>query len=147
MDKGWPSRNECRRLPADFDQTPFPGFGFPNGACNPVDRLQQSRQAIVVLGDDRDGHPNLTTQKTLYLEISRAGDRAELVTDDREALRERLEAVGPEKPGRERVHGAIPEAGRDADRSAGIADGPTTSKDHENEGIREPKGADRGLGL
>ena len=32
-------------------------------------------------------------QKTPYVEISRARDRAELVTDDREELRERLEAV------------------------------------------------------
>ena len=41
------------------------------------------------------GH--LTTQKTLYVEISRARDRAELVTDDRDALRERLEAVTGER--------------------------------------------------
>ena len=38
-------------------------------------------------------HPHLTTQKTLYVEISRARDRAELVTDDRNVLRERLEAA------------------------------------------------------
>ena len=38
-------------------------------------------------------HPNLTTQKTFYVEISRARHHAELVTDDRHALRERLEAT------------------------------------------------------
>ena len=38
-------------------------------------------------------HSHLTTQKTLYIEISRARDRAELVTKDRNGARERLEAV------------------------------------------------------
>ena len=42
-------------------------------------------------------HPHLTTQKTLYVEISRARDHAELVTDDRNALRERLEAATGER--------------------------------------------------
>ena len=42
-------------------------------------------------------HLNLTNQKTLYVEISRARDRAELVTDDRAALRERLESVTGER--------------------------------------------------
>ena len=42
-------------------------------------------------------HPHLTTQKTLYVEIIRARDRAELVTDDRSALRERLEAATGER--------------------------------------------------
>ena len=42
-------------------------------------------------------HLHLTTQKTLYVEISRARDRAELVTDDRNALRERLEAITGER--------------------------------------------------
>ena len=38
-------------------------------------------------------HPRLTTAKSFYVEISRARDRAELVTDDARALRKRLEAV------------------------------------------------------
>ena len=42
-------------------------------------------------------HPHLTTQKSFYVEISRARDRAELVTDDRETLRERLEAATGER--------------------------------------------------
>ena len=42
-------------------------------------------------------HPELTNQKTLYVEISRARDRAELVTDDARALRERLEAATGER--------------------------------------------------
>ena len=42
-------------------------------------------------------HPHLTTQKSFYVEISRARDRAELVTDDAKALREQLEAVTGER--------------------------------------------------
>ena len=41
--------------------------------------------------------PCLTTQKSFYVEISRARDRAELVTDDAKALREQLEAVTGER--------------------------------------------------
>lgn len=37
--------------------------------------------------------PHLTTQKTLYVEISGSRDHAELLTDDRVALHERLEAA------------------------------------------------------
>ena len=42
-------------------------------------------------------HPNLTNQKTLYVEISRARDRAKFVTDDAKALCERLEAATGER--------------------------------------------------
>ena len=42
-------------------------------------------------------HPHLTTAKSFYVEISRARDRAELVTDDAAALKERLEAVTGER--------------------------------------------------
>lgn len=42
-------------------------------------------------------HLHLTMQKSFYVEISRARHRAELVTDDAEALRERLEAATGER--------------------------------------------------
>ena len=42
-------------------------------------------------------HPHLTTQKSFYVEISRARDRAELVTDDAAALQEQLEVVTGER--------------------------------------------------
>ena len=42
-------------------------------------------------------HPNLTTQKSFYVEISRARHNAELVTDDATALRERLETATGER--------------------------------------------------
>ena len=38
-------------------------------------------------------HPHLTTQESLYVEISRARYRAELVTDDKKALGEHLETA------------------------------------------------------
>ena len=38
-------------------------------------------------------HPNLTNQQMPYVEISRARDRVELVTDDKMALKEQLEAA------------------------------------------------------
>ena len=42
-------------------------------------------------------HPDLTNLKTLFVEIGGARDRAELVTDNKAALRETLEAVEPER--------------------------------------------------
>ena len=42
-------------------------------------------------------HPNLTNQEMLYVEISRARDRAELVTDDKATLKEQLEALTGEQ--------------------------------------------------
>ena len=42
-------------------------------------------------------HPHLSTQKSFYVEISRARHRAELVTDDAGALREHLETASGER--------------------------------------------------
>ena len=117
----------------------------------------QGRTVDTVIAAMEAKHPNLTTQKTLYVEISRARDRAELVTDDKAALREQLEAatgeriaaleaVGPDKAkGRE--------AALDTDRSAGLDGGATVSREREGtsspemEQTRAPKGLDRDLGL
>ena len=48
----------------------------------------QGRTVDTVIAAMEANHPNLMTQKTLYVKISRARDRAELVTDDKAALRE-----------------------------------------------------------
>ncbi len=53
----------------------------------------QGRTVDTVIAAMEANHPNLTTQKSFYVEISRARDRAELVTDDAKALREQLEAI------------------------------------------------------
>ena len=42
-------------------------------------------------------HPKLSTQKSFYVEISRARHNAELVTDDAKALRETLETATGER--------------------------------------------------
>ena len=53
----------------------------------------QGRTVDRVIAAMEAEHAHLTTQKTFYVEISRARLHAELVTDDRRALRERLEAA------------------------------------------------------
>ena len=57
----------------------------------------QGRTVDIVIAAMEAKHPTLTTQKSFYVEISRARDRAELVTDDKAALREQLEGVTGER--------------------------------------------------
>ena len=57
----------------------------------------QGRTVDNVIAAMEANHPRLTTAKSLYVEISRARDRAELVTDDAQALKDRLEAVTGER--------------------------------------------------
>ena len=57
----------------------------------------QGRTVDTVIAAMEANHPDLTNQKTLYVEISRARDKAELVTDDARALRERLETATGER--------------------------------------------------
>ena len=57
----------------------------------------QGRTVDTVIAAMEANHPELTNQKTLYVEISRARDRAELVTDDAKALCERLETTTGER--------------------------------------------------
>ena len=109
----------------------------------------QGRTVDTVIAAMEANHPNLTTQKTLYVEISRARDRAELVTDDRAALRERLEAATGERiaaleavePERTKGREAEQDAGRRADREGGA------SMSRERDRTPEPKNIDRGLSL
>ena len=57
----------------------------------------QGRTVDRVIAAMEAEHAHLTTRKTFYVEISRARLHAELVTDDRCALRERLEAATGER--------------------------------------------------
>ena len=57
----------------------------------------QGRTVDNVIAAMEADHPHLTTQKSLYVEISRARARAELVTDDAVRLRERLETATGER--------------------------------------------------
>ena len=57
----------------------------------------QGRTVDRVIAAMEAEHVHLTTQKTFYVEVSRARLHAELVTDDRRALHERLEAATGER--------------------------------------------------
>ena len=57
----------------------------------------QGRTVDGVIAAMEAGHPHLTTQKTLYVEISRARDSAELITDDAGRLKEQLEMATGER--------------------------------------------------
>ena len=57
----------------------------------------QGRTVDNVIAAMEARHPHLTTQKSFYVEISRARDRAELVTDDAAELRAQLQAVTGER--------------------------------------------------
>ncbi|MCY4496185.1 MAG: AAA family ATPase, partial [Rhodospirillaceae bacterium] len=73
----------------------------------------QGRTVDNVIAAMEASHPHLTTQKSLYVEISRARDRAELVTDDAGKLKEHLEtATGERISALEGVGKPEPEPGR-----------------------------------
>ena len=76
----------------------------------------QGRTVDNVIAAMEANHPHLTTAKSFYVEISRARDRAELVTDDAVALRERLEAVTGERISALEGIGESTRAGREHDR-------------------------------
>ena len=57
----------------------------------------QGRTVDNVIAAMEARHPHLTTQKSFYVEISRARDRAELVTDDAAELRAQLQAITGER--------------------------------------------------
>ena len=57
----------------------------------------QGRTVDNVIAAIEARHPHLTTQKSFYVEISRARERAELVTDDASELRAQLQAVTGER--------------------------------------------------
>ena len=117
----------------------------------------QGRTVDTVIAAMEANHPNLTTQKTLYVEISRARDKAELVTDDKAALREQLEAATGERiaaleavePEKAKGGQAVPEAGRSSGDEGGASvskeSGRTSGPAMEQE--RAPKSLDRDLGL
>ncbi len=72
----------------------------------------QGRTVDNVIAVMEANHPHLTTQKSFYVEISRARHRAELVTDDRKALGEHLETATGERVAA--LDALEPEAGRAA---------------------------------
>ena len=94
----------------------------------------QGRTVDNVIAAMEANHPNLTTAKAFYVEISRARDRAELVTDDAAALKERLEAVTGERISAlegigesvRREHGKEPKAALDRERTEAGSTAPSS---------------------
>ena len=109
----------------------------------------QGRTVDTVIAAMEANHPHLTTQKTLYVEISRARDRAELVTDDRNALRERLEAATGERIAAleavERERTKLPETGPDASQDRKREGHAAEAQERKLEKIHEPRGIEMGL--
>ena len=130
--------------------------------CSTVHAFQ-GRTVDSVIAAMEAKHPRLTTQKSFYVAISRARDRAELVTDDADALRSHLQAVTGERIAaleglgemRRTEAGKESEAGQTAERPSHQGAGagkeravPTArSKDPEMEPPDRGRGADRDLGL
>ena len=77
----------------------------------------QGRTVDRVIAAMEARHKHLTTQKSFYVEISRARDRAELVTDDAADLKAQLEAVTGERIAALEAVGEMPreDPGRSAD--------------------------------
>ena len=117
----------------------------------------QGRTVDTVIAAMEANHPHLTTQKSFYVEISRARDRAELVTDDRAALKEQLEAATGERiaaleavePEREKGREREMDGSRSADRRIGkpVSRDWDRSSGPELEPGRGGKGVDRDFGL
>ena len=111
----------------------------------------QGRTVDTVIAAIEANHPNLTNRKMLYVEISRARDRAELVTDDKAALKEQLEALTGERIaalealGEEKSKEA--EAVKIGSMDAEIGGERSAGRTPEPEMTPAPKSVDRDLGL
>ena len=125
----------------------------------------QGRTVDNVIAAMEARHPHLTTQKSFYVEISRARDRAELVTDDAAELRAQLQAVTGERiaalegigeipreapgkaaevappEGRQRERETGPGVGKERERPA------APTREREMPAPERGRGADRDLGL
>ena len=104
----------------------------------------QGRTVDNVIAAMEANHPHLTTQKSLYVEISRARDRAELVTDDAERLRERLETATGERISA--LEGIAPTKRETPDKGAEVAEPmegrrPERSKERYSEAEQDSGGA------
>ncbi|MCY4548486.1 MAG: ATP-binding domain-containing protein [Defluviicoccus sp.] len=106
----------------------------------------QGRTVDNVIAAMEARHPHLTTQKSFYVEISRARDRAELVTDDAAELRTQLQEATGERIAALEGIGELPrhEPGKAADHAA------TAGRDRETAapggGSRTERGAEEGAG-
>ncbi len=126
------------------------GFPFPPAGSSSTVHAFQGRTVDSVIAAMEARHPHLTTQKSFYVEISRAHDRAELVTDDAAELRVQLQAVTGE-----RIAALDAVDGRTAKAVAEIGDGRESGEKRSRHGIGAPdigkaarsRVADHDLGL
>ena len=111
----------------------------------------QGRTVDTVIAAIEANHPNLTNRKMLYVEISRARDRAELVTDDKAALKEQLQALTGERIAALEALGEAkaktPEAAKAGGMDAEIGGERSPGRTPELEKTPAPKSVDRDLGL
>ena len=125
----------------------------------------QGRTVDNVIAAMEARHKHLTTQKSFYVEISRARDRAELVTDDAAELRAQLQAATGERiaalEGIGETRREAPEKAAEGARAAERQPDPGAGKDREGAktpskppakapempAIERGRGADRDLGL
>ncbi len=100
----------------------------------------QGRTVDNVIAAMEARHPHLTTQKSFYVEISRARDRAELVTDDAKELRAQLQAATGERIAALEGVGETVEAGRDRAVDAVGPDGKSRNQRPEAPAAKEVDG-------
>ena len=99
----------------------------------------QGRTVDNVIAAMEARHPHLTTQKSFYVEISRARDRAELVTDDAADLKAQLESATGERVAalegigemKREAPDRAADAARSVERPADRGSGPGKAKDRE----------------
>ena len=111
----------------------------------------QGRTVDTVIAAIEANHPNLTNRKMLYVEISRARDRAELVTDDKAALKEQLQALTGERIAALEALGETKAKASEAAKAGGmdaeIGGERSPGRAPEPEMTPAPKSVDRDLGL
>ena len=111
----------------------------------------QGRTVDNVIAAMEARHPHLTTQKSFYVEISRARDRAELVTDDAAELRAQLQAVTGERIAALEGIGEMSRdrAGKDSEvaRASEKASDRSVGREGAMPALERSRGADRELGL
>ncbi|MDE0333942.1 MAG: AAA family ATPase [Defluviicoccus sp.] len=100
----------------------------------------QGRTVDNVIAAMEGRHPHLTTQKSFYVEISRARDRAELVTDDAKELRAQLQAVTGERIAALEGVGETVEAARDRAVDAAGPEGRSPDRGPEAPAVKEVDG-------
>lgn len=106
-------------------------------AWAPTVHAFQGRTVYNVIAVMESRHPHLSTQKSFYVEIGRARHRADLLTDNAEALREHLESATGERVAA--LEGIGAEAKLTAQkRRESVLDRPRVGEEVTHEGLDSP---------